>query len=93
MTANIESLKKWLHDMADAIEHNDNPDPRYYSHFLQEPEHALNLVDLIDAMDEASIEDHRDYYSACIFALDICVAQLQAASELNSKVAGKMLIR
>ncbi len=88
---NLEELHRWLHEMAISIEQNDSPNPLLYAHFMQEPEVALTLVEVIDAMDEATIEDNRDFYSACIFALDICVAQLQAGIELHNKVAGKML--
>jgi len=91
MTDNIDSLKKWVKDMASLIEANENPDPHQYTYFLQEPALALHLVDLIDSLDEVQIEEDRAYYSACIFALDICVAQLQAGIESNNKLAAKTL--
>jgi len=91
MTVNIERLKKWIGDMATLIEKNENPDPLHYTYFLQEPELALYLVDLIDGLDESLMDDDRAYYSSCIFALDICVAQLQAGSESNNKLAAKTL--
>jgi hypothetical protein len=91
MTDHLESLKKWIDDMAALLERSENPDPQYYTYFLQEPELALRLVDLIAALNEEDIEDDRAYYSACVFALDICVAQLQAAYESNNKLAGKTL--
>lgn len=91
MTTSIESLKKWVEEMALLIDEDQDPDPKYYTHFLQEPELALCLVDLIAAVDESIIDDDRGYYSACIFALDICVAQLQGASECGNKSAEKSL--
>ena len=91
MTVNIEGLKKWIKDMASLIDKNENPDPLHYTYFLQEPELATHLVELIDELDESHIDDERAYYSACIFALDICVAQLQAGSESNNKLATKTL--
>ena len=91
MTTSIEHLKKWVEEMASLIDQDKDPDPKYYTHFLQEPELALCLVDLIAAVDESIIDDDRGYYSACIFALDICVAQLQGASECGNKSADKSL--
>src|SRR5690606_12207303 len=37
------------------------------------------------------VDQEHAYYSACVFALDICVAQLQAAQENGNKTAGKTL--
>lgn len=92
MTSNsIENLKKWIADMAQLLDKNEDPPPEYYSYFLEEPELALYLVELIDGVVEKHIDDDRTYYSACVFALDICVAQLQVASEGGNKLAGKTL--
>ncbi len=70
---------------------NEDPTPEYYTHFLHEPELALDLVLLIDAIDENHVDDDRAYYSSLIFALDVCVAQLQVASEALNKLASKNL--
>jgi len=91
MTADLSNLKKWIDDMAALMEQNTEPDPQHYTPFLQEPELALDLVDLIEALDDAELDDERGYYSACVFALDICVSQLQAAQENGSKPAAKSL--
>lgn len=91
MTTNTNDLKKWLEDMATLIEQNADPDPQHYTPFLQEPELALRLIELIDALADEAIDDERSYYSACVFALEICVAQLQSAQENGSKPAGKVL--
>ena len=92
MTVNtIEALKKWIADMALLLDKNEDPSPQHYTYFLQEPELALHLVELIDVLDENHVDDDRADYSACIFALDICVAQLQVASEGGNKLAGKIL--
>ena len=92
MTVNItEKLKKWIADMALLFDQNEDPSPQHYTHFLQEPELALCLVELLDALDEKKLEDERAYYSACVFALDVCVAQLQVASEGGNKLASKTL--
>lgn len=91
MTDNTNSLERWINDIAMLIEQSKHLDPEHYAHFLQEPELALQLVDLIDALDEAAAEDDRAYYSACIFALEICIAQLQSAIEADNKLAAKRL--
>lgn len=91
MSAKLENLKKWINDMATLIERSEHPDPEHYSHFLQEPEHALCLVNLINSLEDSAVEAERPYYSACILALDICIAQLQAASESNNKLASKTM--
>jgi hypothetical protein len=88
-----EHIEKWLTEMAILIDEDEDPDPQYYTHFLQEPELALYLIDLLALLDESTIDEKRSYYSACIFALDICVAQLQAASEGGNKSAEKTLNR
>ncbi|KTD15972.1 Uncharacterised protein [Legionella lansingensis] len=91
MTADLENLKQWLEDMAILITQSAEPDPQHYTPFLQEPDLALRLVDLIDALDDSEVDTERAYYSACVLALDICVAQLQAAVESGNKLAGKTL--
>lgn len=88
----LERLKQWIADMALLLDNNEDPSPEYFTYFLDEPELARRLVELIDAIDESHVDDDdRSYYSACIFALDICVAQLQVASENGNKLAARTL--
>lgn len=90
MTASIETLKQWVNDIALLIERDEDPDSLHYAPFMQEPDLAIRLIDLIDELkDNSHSEDN--FYSACIFALDVCVAQLQAAIESGSKLASKVL--
>lgn len=91
MIESIKTLKTWITDMAALIEKDDDPNPEFYSHFLQEPTLALHLVELIDEVDETKLDDNQAYYSACVFALDICVAQLQSAIEGGNKLADRTL--
>lgn len=91
MTVDSDHLKNWISEIAALIERNENPKPEHYLHFLQEPEAALQIIDLISAMDNAEAESHQAYYSACVFALEICVAQLQTAAEYEQKPTSKML--
>ena len=87
----IEQLQEWMVDMAEFLDNNDDPSNLHYTYFVHEPELALHLVTLIDTLDEQHIDDDRSYFSACIFALDVCVAQLQIASENGNKSATKVL--
>ncbi|KTD66243.1 hypothetical protein [Legionella spiritensis] len=91
MTAEFEQLKQWITRMALLIDESTDPVPEYYTPFIHEPELALRLVDLIAELDEGALDDERPYYSACVFALDICVAQLQSAQENGNKMGGKTL--
>lgn len=91
MTTSVEQLKVWLQDMAALIEKNGDPEPKHYHYFLHEPELAIRLIELLDECNEATLDAEHAYYSACVFALDICVAQLQSAYEQGSKNADKML--
>lgn len=91
MISKVEQLKAWIAHMALLIDNNENPSSEHYSYFIQEPELALRLVEIIDDLDELQAHDDQGYYSACIYALDICVAQMQAACESGNKLAGKTL--
>lgn len=91
MTDQVESLKQWIEEMAALIEENIDPEPHHFISFLNEPSLALQMIAIIDALDEEEVDNERPYYSSCIFALDICVAQLQSAFETGSKLAGKTL--
>ncbi|KTD07560.1 exonuclease SbcCD subunit D C-terminal domain-containing protein [Legionella jamestowniensis] len=90
MTFDSEALKKWLMNMAALIMQNAEPDPQHFSSFLQQPDLALELITLLDEIEDDS-EPGQAYYSACVFALDICVAQLQTAQESGNKLATKTL--
>jgi len=92
MTLNsIENLEIWLSDMAELIDQNEELSPQYYVYFLQEPELITRLLEIINGLDEAKEEDDRGYFAACVYALDICVAQLQAAIEGGNKLANKTM--
>ncbi|MCW8387240.1 hypothetical protein OQJ18_11645 [Fluoribacter dumoffii] len=90
MTYNSSELHHLLTEMATLIEQNAEPDPQLYTLFFQEPELAFKLVDIINNLEE-KLDEGLSVYSACVFALDICVAQLQGAAESNNKVPVKTL--
>lgn len=91
MILNNELLKNSIAEMAVLIEHNDDPDPQLYAVFFQHPEYAIEIINYISLLDEDSINEGPPLYAASVFALDICVAQLQAASEANNKPSTKAL--
>ncbi len=86
-----EHLKQWIAEIAILFEKNEDPSSEHYSLFLDDPELALQLVTLINDLDENAVDEQKDYYSATVFALDICVAQLQVAAEGGNKSAEKNL--
>lgn len=77
--------------MASLIEQNVEPKPQHFMSFLNDPGLCLQLVALLDNLDEAQDHEEPHTYSACIFAMDICVAQLQSAKESGHKMADKIL--
>ncbi|KTD69629.1 hypothetical protein Lste_2787 [Legionella steelei] len=91
MTRDSSELQHLLTEMATLIEQNAEPDPQLYTLFFQEPELAFKLVDIINNLEE-KLDEGLSVYSACVFALDICVAQLQGAAESN-KVTARSLIQ
>lgn len=92
MTLNsIENLEIWLADMAELIDQNQELSPQYYVYFLEEPELITRLVEIINGLEEVKEDDDPGYYAACVYALDICVAQLQAAIEGGNKLADKTM--
>lgn len=91
MSNDLAELRHVIAEMAILIDRNADPDPQLYAMFFQHPELAFQLVDLINKLDEGIIHDGPPVYSACVFALDICVAQLQAAAESKNKVIAKIL--
>lgn len=91
MTNNTQELQRVIADMAVLIEQNAEPDPQLYAFFFQHPEIGFELIQLINNLGEEWVHDGPPIYSACVFALDICIAQLQASTEANNKNAAKLL--
>ena len=93
MNYNTQELQRLLAEMAVLIDRDDDPDPHLYALFFQHPEYAFPIIELIHNLDESIVHDGPPIYSACVFAFDICVAQLQAATEMNNKVMAKSLLQ
>lgn len=90
MTNDSIELQQLLSEMATLIEQKEDPDPQLYTLFFQQPELAFKLIDLINNLEE-QLDEGLSVYSACVFALDICVAQLQGAAEAENKISAKVL--
>ncbi|MGQ3891613.1 hypothetical protein [Legionella sp. CNM-4043-24] len=91
MSDQADSLQQWISEIAGLIEADASPEPQHFISFLHEPGLVVQLVDIINAMDEAEADEGNSLYSACIFAIDICVAQLQSAQETGYKLGDKVL--
>lgn len=82
-------IRSWLEKMALSIESNEEPSSAYYNAFIQEPMLALAIIQIIAELEEQAMDQSHGFYSACIFALDACVAQIQSAVENGNKQAEK----
>lgn len=85
-------LEQQLHHIADFIAQEEQLQPEHYSLFLQEPELANALVDCLGSLADSAIDENNAYYSACVFALEICVYQLQSNAETSNKNAEKKMM-
>ena len=74
-----------MDDVAVSIEHGSEPDLQVIVSFLTSPDLAFRVVDLLAEINEEDLETRNAYYSACIYALDTCVAQLYSAQENDNK--------
>ena len=84
-------LEKWITDLAAIFDKNEDPTPDHYYHFVDDPTLAIAIIGLLDALEEVSIDDNPSYYSACLYALDVSIAQLQVVCENGSKLAFKAM--
>ncbi len=91
MSTTIETLQSWIADMAAIIKDNIDGEPHHYISFVHDPLLANYLVSLIENIDDNDNEEESPYYSSCVFALDICIAQLQTAVESGNKLANRTL--
>lgn len=90
MSNDSVELQRLLTEMAALIEQKADPDPQLYTLFFQQPELSFKLVDIINNLDD-QLDEGLAVYSACVFGMDICVAQLEGAAESNNKVSAKIL--
>lgn len=91
MTTEFDRLKQWIDNVALSIDECSEPDLQVIVSFLSSPDLAFGIVDLLAGINENELDTRNAYYSACIYALDTCVAQLHSAQENNNKLAAKTL--
>lgn len=87
----LQQINEHIQKITDLIKAEHEPQLGDYSFFLQEPNSSLELIPLIEEIEEETINDQRAYYSALVFALDLCISQLQTAGDNNNKAAAKSL--
>lgn len=90
MSNDSVDLHHLLSEMAALIKEDADPEPHLYALFFQQPELSFKLIDIINNLDE-EIDEGFPAYSASVFALDICVAQLQGSADTNNKTSTKKL--
>src|SRR3990167_11208899 len=82
MENNDYTLPDLIQEIALQMQTDTAVDAMYYAKILRDPWLATQIVDLLCAIDESTLEQGDDhYYFACIFTLDLCISQLQSSSE------------
>ncbi|MDF1684288.1 MAG: hypothetical protein P1U36_06480 [Legionellaceae bacterium] len=83
----VEQLGQWIDSMAAMINAGDDPMSEEQLRFDQTPELVPALIHQLSSMDAALLETQQAYFSALIFALDVCVSQLRFAGENGNRRA------
>lgn len=83
----IDFLKEKLHRLADLILNNEEIGMEFYQLWIEKPHRVFVLLDLLDSLSDDALDDQKSEYSACIVAMDICVAHIQSAAENGQKSA------
>lgn len=86
--AEINSL---LHQIATSLEKDKAPELELYGPFLKNPQHALQLIDFIDQLNEDQDSEQFPLYSAAVFALDVSISQLRMELEQKSRSANQQI--
>lgn len=83
----VEQLGQWIDAMAAMIDAGDDPMSEEQLRFDQAPGLVPALMHQFSAMDASLLENQQAYFSALIFALDVCVSQLRFAGENGNRRA------
>jgi hypothetical protein len=86
-----EQLGHWVDLMAAKIDAGDDPMSEAQLRFDQTPELVPALIHQLSAMDASLLETQQAYFSALIFALDMCVSQLRFAGENGNRRAAHLM--
>jgi hypothetical protein len=80
MSDAIKKLHQWIDDIAEALIDNTHFEITHFSFLEHDISLLASLLDRLEAQPQ-EIGDNEQDYSACLFAFDICIIQLQAAIE------------
>lgn len=91
MDKELTDLQTWLTSVAEQLQSGTALSMEFYEIWVERPTRVLTLVDLIDGFVDRELDAKENEYSACIVAMDICVANLQSAYENGQKSAERLL--
>ncbi|MDF1828367.1 MAG: hypothetical protein P1U39_08830 [Legionellaceae bacterium] len=83
----LEQLRHWIDAMAAMIDAGDDPITEEPLRFDQIPELVPALIHQLTEVDALVLEQRPAFFSALIFALDVCVSQLRFAGENGNRRA------
>lgn len=86
-----EQLTHWINTMTVMIDAGDEPIAEEPLRFDQIPELMPALIQQLSDTDVSVLESHPAYFSALIFALDVCVSQLRFATENKNRRAKHLM--
>jgi len=84
-------IDECLSEIALLLESGGEPTAQHYDFLAHDPEIGLLLVEKLGALEERTVDENDAYYSACLFALELCISQLQMTAENGNKRAEKQL--
>jgi len=87
----LEQLRHWIDAMTAMIDAGDDPISEEPLRFDQIPELVPALIHQLSAVDASVLENQSAYFSALIFALDVCVSQLRFSSENRNRRAKHLM--
>jgi hypothetical protein len=87
----VEQLGQWIDKMAAMIDAGDDPMSEEQLRFDQLPELVPTLIHQLSTMDASLLDSNQAYFSALIFALDVCVTQLRFAGESGNRRAAHLM--
>lgn len=90
-THNLNAVNLCLLEIAELFENGDEPTSKHYDILAQDPDTGFILIEKLKCLDEEAVDENDTYYSACLFAIELCIAQLQMASENGNKRAERQL--
>ena len=85
MMISFEELQVLIKKISLLMDNNLDLDPGYYDQLTRDPWVILKIIDLVLDINEQEIDNENTDYFACIFALEVCIEQLQVSSENGKK--------